>query len=347
MRECRYISWKGQAWRSARWMLSRQVRRRSVQAAQPRMQTPTSVGEQPSAKVIDGKRIAKTVREEVAVEVRELKEKHGVTPGLAVIMVGTRSDSMRYVENKRKACKEVGIHSYLLPLQELFPQDRLLELIEDLNRQPQIHGILVQLPLPERLDTGRILESIRVEKDVDGFHPMNMGRFCLRNPTRPPLSISCTPLGCLELLDRHQVPLSGKRAVVLGRSNVVGLPMAMLLMARDATVTICHSKTEQLAERVREADIVVAAMGQPELVKGDWIKPGAVVIDVGMNTVMDRDARHGVRLAGDVEYAAAKERASLITPVPGGVGPMTVAMLLRNTVRATRRAVEGGEKSPS
>jgi methylenetetrahydrofolate dehydrogenase (NADP+)/methenyltetrahydrofolate cyclohydrolase len=210
-------------------------------------------------------------------------------------------------------------------------------LVRRLNADDSIDGILIQLPLPEHIKSERVLQEISLEKDVDGFHPLNIGRLCLKSPLYPPLAIACTPRGCLELLDRASVKIEGKHAVVLGRSNVVGLPMALLLLQRNATVTVCHSRTADIPEQVGRADIVVAAIGRANFVKGSWIKPGAVVIDVGINSVPDESAPRGYRLVGDVEFDTAKERAALITPVPGGVGPMTIAMLLLNTLQAFER----------
>lgn len=262
---------------------------------------------------------------------------HGVVPGLATVLVGSRKDSETYVHMKKKACAEVGITSFGHEVSEEITQADLLKLVEELNADPAVHGILVQLPLPDHIDDETILGAISIEKDVDGFHPLNIGRLSMKR--REPLFVPCTPKGCIELLDRSGVTIEGKRAVVLGRSNIVGLPVAMLLLHRNATLTICHSRTKDLPGVVREADILIAAVGRAQMVKGDWLKPGAVVIDVGVNAVDDPSKKAGYRLVGDVDFDEALEVAGAITPVPGGVGPMTIAMLLRNTTDAAKRTV--------
>lgn len=278
------------------------------------------------AKRIDGKAVAAKVREQVANTVSELAEK-GIKPGLAVVIVGDDPASHTYVNNKKKACAEVGIHSeeYALPAQT--SQHQLMDLIAELNARKDIHGILVQSPLPGGLDEEAVVEAIDPEKDVDAFHPSNVGRIMIGNYHFLP----CTPAGVIELLRAEQVEIAGKNCVVIGRSNIVGKPMAMLLLHNDATVTICHSKTSNLKEICRNADILVAAVGKPKFVTADMVKPGAVVIDVGM----DRDENG--RLCGDVDFDEVETVASLITPVPGGVGPMTIAMLLCNTLAAAER----------
>jgi 5,10-methylene-tetrahydrofolate dehydrogenase/methenyl tetrahydrofolate cyclohydrolase len=240
---------------------------------------------------------------------------------------------------KRKACEEVGIASYGADLAETATEAEVLSVVQSFNRNPNVHGILVQLPLPKHIDEQKILGAISVEKDVDGFHPLNIGRLCMKG--REPLFVPCTPLGCMELLERCKIPIKGKRAVVVGRSNIVGMPAAMLLNKRDATVTICHSATKKMEEIVREADIVIAAAGQPELIRGSWIKPGAAVIDVGTNPVPDPSKKTGFRLVGDCCFEECKEVAGAITPVPGGVGPMTIAMLLKNTVNVGGKVIRG------
>ncbi|MFQ5576365.1 MAG: bifunctional 5,10-methylenetetrahydrofolate dehydrogenase/5,10-methenyltetrahydrofolate cyclohydrolase, partial [Anaerolineae bacterium] len=234
------------------------------------------------------------------------------------------------------ACVEVGITSFGHDLPADISQEALLKVVRDLNANPDVHGILVQLPLPDHIDDEEILGAISLEKDVDGFHPLNIGRLSMKR--RDPLFVPCTPKGCIELLDRTGVTIEGKRAVVLGRSNIVGLPVAMLLLHRNATLTICHSRTKNLPGVVREADILIAAVGRAEMVKGDWVKPGAVVIDVGVNAVDDPTREKGYRLTGDVDFNEVKEVAAAITPVPGGVGPMTIAMLLRNTMDSAKHA---------
>lgn len=288
-----------------------------------------------SAQIIDGTAIAAQIQQELATTVAELKEKHGIVPGLATVLIGDNPASQTYVKMKRKRSAELGIHSVGYELPATATQEEVQRLIEQLNADPAIHGILVQLPLPAHLDEEAILNTISIQKDVDGFHPINIGRLAMKG--REPLFAPCTPAGVIELLDRTGVTIRGKEAVVLGRSNIVGLPVSMLLLKRDATVTICHSRSQDLPAICRRADILVAAVGRAEMVKGDWLKPGAVVIDVGINRVEDPAAPRGYRLVGDVDFAQAQEVAGAITPVPGGVGPMTIAMLLSNTVLAARR----------
>ncbi len=277
--------------------------------------------------IIDGKRIAAQVRAEVAEAVRELAAR-GIAPGLAVVRVGDDPASAIYVRGKRKACEEVGIRSAEHHLRAETPQRELVELVARLNADPSVHGILVQLPLPDPIDEDPVLEAVDPRKDADGFHPFNVGCLWSGKPAPRP----CTPLGILRLLDAAGVELRGKRALVVGRSGTVGKPMAAMLLERHATVTVAHSRTRDLAEEVGRAEVLVAAAGKAELIRGAWVRPGAVVVDVGMTRLPDG------RLAGDVEFAAARERAAAITPVPGGVGPMTVAMLLANTVELARRA---------
>ena len=289
------------------------------------------------AELIDGKQIAADIRSEIQAEVEEIKAKTGKVPGLATVLVGARRDSQTYVKMKKRACKKAGITSFGHDLSEDINQEELLKIVRDLNANPDVHGILVQLPLPDHIVEDEILGAISLEKDVDGFHPINIGRLSMKR--RQPLFVPCTPKGCIELLDRTGVKIEGKNAVVLGRSNIVGLPVAMLLLHRNATVTICHSYTQYLPGKVVDADILIAAVGRAEIVRGDWIKPGAVVIDVGMNAVDDPTSEKGYRLVGDVKFDEAKEVASAITPVPGGVGPMTIAMLLRNTVDSAKRSL--------
>ncbi len=293
-----------------------------------------------SAQIIDGKAIAETVRGEVKAEVEAMRARYGKVPGLATVLVGERKDSQSYVRSKKKACAEVGMASLGSDLPADISQDDLLKVVRDLNANPDVHGILVQLPLPAHIDEEEILAAISIEKDVDGFHPLNIGRLSMKR--REPLYVPCTPRGCIELLIRTGVQIEGKRAVVLGRSNIVGLPVAMLLLHRNATLTICHSRTKDLPGVVREADILIAAVGRAEMVRRDWVKPGVVVIDVGINSVDDPTNPKGYRLVGDVAFDEVKEVASAITPVPGGVGPMTIAMLLRNTMDGAKRAVERG-----
>jgi 5,10-methylene-tetrahydrofolate dehydrogenase/methenyl tetrahydrofolate cyclohydrolase len=259
-----------------------------------------------------------------------------VPPGLAVIIVGSRKDSQTYVKLKHKAAEECGFRSIQIELAEDITQSALHAEIESLNRDPAVHGILVQLPLPKHIDEASALELIDPHKDVDGLHPVNVGLLHTRGKT--PHFTPCTPLGVVELLKRSGVGIAGKRACVIGRSNIVGLPVAQLLLRENATVTICHSRTERTAEIVKECDIVVAACGQAELVRGDWIKQGACVIDVGTNPIDDSSRKVGYRLVGDVAYEEVRRVAGRITPVPGGVGPMTIAMLIRNTFDGFRRS---------
>jgi methylenetetrahydrofolate dehydrogenase (NADP+)/methenyltetrahydrofolate cyclohydrolase len=275
------------------------------------------------ARIIDGKAIAAAIRGEVRARVQALRQTTGKVPGLAAVLVGDDPPSTTYVRGKVKACAEVGIASRHLTPPADIPQADLLEMIRGLNTDPTIHGILVQLPLPNHLDERAMLESVAPEKDVDGFTFGNVGRLVENQPRFVP----CTPAGILELLDREQVALQGRRAVVVGRSEIVGKPVALLLLHRHATVTICHSRTADLAAETRRADVLIAAAGRPRLITGEMVKPGAVVIDVGINRVDGK-------LVGDVDFESAVGVASAITPVPGGVGPMTVAMLLRNTTRA-------------
>ncbi len=278
------------------------------------------------SKKIDGKAIALEIRREVAEGVAALEKERGIVPGLAVVLVGEDPASKVYVKNKGKACKKAGIASFQHDLPETTSEAELLDLVEKLNSDPRVHGILVQLPLPGGINEKKVTEAILPEKDADGFHPLNFGRLLAGAPCVKP----CTPAGIMELLDRKGVEFKGKRAVVVGRSNIVGKPVAVLLLERHATVTLCHSRTRDLAGEVGRADVLVAAVGRAAIIKGEWIKEGAVVIDVGMNRPEDG------KLCGDVETEAAAERASLITPVPGGVGPMTIAMLLKNTLEAAR-----------
>ena len=287
-----------------------------------------------SAQLIDGKAIAATIRGEIAAEVEVMKAKYGKVPGLAAVLVGERKDSQTYVRMKKKACAEVGITSFGHDLPADVSQEELLKVVRDLNANPDVHGILVQLPLPDHIDDEEVLGAIDLEKDVDGFHPINIGRLSMKR--RDPLFVPCTPKGCIELLDRSGIEIEGKQAVVLGRSNIVGLPVAMLLLHRNATLTICHSRTKDLPGVVRGADILIAAVGRAEMVRGDWVKPGVAVIDVGINAVDDPTRERGYRLVGDVAFDEVKEVASAITPVPGGVGPMTIAMLLRNTTDSAK-----------
>jgi methylenetetrahydrofolate dehydrogenase (NADP+)/methenyltetrahydrofolate cyclohydrolase len=275
-----------------------------------------------SAEIIDGKKIASGIREELTARISRLSRDR--TPGLAVVLVGDDPASAVYVRQKEKICAEIGVNSFMHRLPETTEQSDLLALIDRLNKSPEVHGILVQLPLPASVNTEEVISSIRPEKDVDGFHALNVGKLW----TGGDAVVPCTPKGIMMLIDSTGVDLKGKEAVVIGRSGIVGKPTAALLLSRHCTVTICHSRTKDLPEVARRADILVAAIGKPNFVTGDMIKPGAIVIDVGINRVDGK-------LVGDVDFSAARERASWITPVPGGVGPMTIAALMMNAVRLT------------
>ncbi len=346
-----------------------------------------------TAQMIDGTATAAAIHNEVKAEVERLEAGHGIVPGLATVLVGENPASQAYVRSKQQRCGEVGIHSFGNVLPASATQAEVEGLVGELNDNPDVHGILVQLPLPRHLDEERVLRAIGLDKDVDGFHPINIGRLTMKG--REPMFVPCTPAGCIELLDRYGIEIGGKEAVVLGRSNIVGLPVSMLLLHRNATVTICHSRTQDLAATCRRADILIAAVGRPEMVKGDWVKPGAAVIDVGINRVWvdhpadrewtcavtgetfiahrkDESEKGGRRkigvycathdkaylkdqvpadsqgcemvslfrkykMVGDVDFGEVKEVAGYLTPVPGGVGPMTIAMLLQNTLTSAKR----------
>ncbi len=290
---------------------------------------PRDGGQTMTAKIISGKEVSASIRQELAERVAELKEKHGLVPGLGVILVGDDPASHSYVKGKEKAAGQVGIYSEVLRVPASTTEAEVLKMVEDFNKNPKIHGILVQLPLPDHIDENKVIFAIDPKKDVDGFHPVNIGRLHIGEEC----FIPCTPNGIMELLDRTGVELKGKNATVVGRSNIVGKPVAMLLLSRHATVTICHSRTTDLAGECRRADVLVAAVGRPRMITADMIKPGAVVIDVGVNRI------EGGKLVGDVDFDAALEVASAITPVPGGVGPMTITMLMKNTVLAAERTL--------
>ena len=285
-----------------------------------------------TAQLIDGKLIAQQVREEVAAKVAERTAAGKPKPTLATVLVGDRPDSAAYVASKQKACAELGMGSISQHVPADISQDELEKLIKSLNDDQAVNGILVQLPLPSHLNEERVLQLVSIEKDVDGFSPINIGRLAQKG--REPLFVPCTPYGCIYLLEKSGVKIEGANAVVLGRSNIVGMPAALLLIGRNATVTVCHSRTKDLPGVVRQADILIAAIGKTQMVRGDWIKPGAAVIDVGINSIPDATKKSGQRLVGDVCFEEAREVAGFITPVPGGVGPMTIAMLMRNTLRA-------------
>jgi methylenetetrahydrofolate dehydrogenase (NADP+)/methenyltetrahydrofolate cyclohydrolase len=279
--------------------------------------------------IIDGKKISADIRKEIKAQAMKLKEKSGIVPGLAVVLVGEDPASQVYVKRKGIACAEVGFLSREYKLSKETKEEALLQLLETLNCDREIHGILVQLPLPKHINHNTVIEAIDPRKDVDGFHPYNIGRLFAGNPVH----VACTPKGVIELIERSGITIEGKEAVIVGRSNIVGKPLALLLLARHATVTMCHTKTRQLPEVTRRADILVAAAGNPEMIKADMVKAGAVVIDVGVN-------RLDGRLVGDVAFSEVAEKASYITPVPGGVGPMTIAMLLKNTLDAAALGIE-------
>ena len=282
------------------------------------------------ATIIDGRAVAREIQKQIKEEVEGLKRRWGLVPGLGVVLVGDDPASHLYVRNKEKACKEVGIRSQEHLLPAAVSEKELLSLIHGLNRDKEIHGILVQLPLPPHIQAEKILEAVAPHKDIDGFHPFNQGLLLLGAESFKP----CTPMGIMRLLDSIGCDPKGKNAVVVGRSNIVGKPIALMLLARHATVTICHSRTAHLRDEVSRADILVVAIGKPGLVRGDWVKPGAAVIDVGVNRLPSG------KLVGDVDFETAKERAAWISPVPGGVGPMTICMLLFNTLKAAKESLQ-------
>ena len=289
-----------------------------------------------TAKIISGKQIAEEMRAEMKTEIEELKAKHNIVPGLTVVLVGEDPASQVYVRNKKKSCEQIGINSVEHKLPADTPEDELLALVEKLNADDSVHGILVQLPLPKQIDENKVLNLILPEKDVDGFHPFNVGRMLVGDPVFLP----CTPHGVQQMLARSGTQIEGSHVVVLGRSNIVGKPVAAILMQKaknaNATVTICHSRTKNLAEITSQGDILIAAIGVPAFVKPEMVKEGAVVIDVGVNRVDDPTKKKGFRLCGDVDFEAVKEKAGAISPVPGGAGPMTITMLLHNTIRAAK-----------
>jgi len=285
-----------------------------------------------TAQLIDGKLIGQQVRESVAAEVAKRTAAGKPKPTLATVLIGDRPDSAAYVASKGKACQELGMGSVSEHLPGDASQEQVEALVRKLNADKGVNGILVQLPMPAHIDEERVLSLINIEKDVDGFSPLNIGRLAQKG--REPLFVPCTPYGCIYLLEQSGVKIEGANAVVLGRSNIVGMPAALLLIGKNATVTVCHSRTKDLPGVVRQADIIIAAIGKTEFVRGDWVKPGAAVIDVGINAVPDATKKSGQRLVGDVNFEEVKEVAGFITPVPGGVGPMTIAMLMKNTLRA-------------
>ncbi len=293
------------------------------------------------AKILSGTDLSAEIRAEVASGVVEMQEKHGVTPGLAVVLVGDDPASAVYVNNKRRACEQAGLYSDAVNLPATASEDEVLASVEHFNADPRVHGILVQLPLPDEIDHHRVIEAVNSDKDVDGIHPYNLGKLLQGRPVFAP----CTPSGVVELLMRNGHDPEGASVAICGRSEIVGKPLAALLMRRsrggNATVTVCHTRTRDLADVTRAADIVVAAIGRPAAITADMVKEGAVVIDVGINRVPDESARRGYRLVGDVDFEGVSAKAAAITPVPGGVGPMTIAMLLTNTLTAARISIHG------
>lgn len=305
---------------------------------------PTPDDPPPDPKLLDGKATALTIREEVKNDAAALRESSGITPCLATVIVGDRPDSMAYIRMKIQACEQCGLASVHRSLPADATEEQVLSAVASLNADPTVHGILVQLPLPEQVSEAKVLGSISIEKDVDGFHPLNIGNLALRGRD-PPLAVPCTPRGCVELLKRSGVIMSGKNAVVIGRSNIVGMPVALLLMHENATVTVVHSRTPNPETIVKQADIVIAAAGKTEMVKASWLKEGCVVVDVGMNSKPDATRKRGYRLVGDVDYEDCKPVVSLITPVPGGVGPMTIAMVIRNCTDSAMRLAKASSST--
>jgi methylenetetrahydrofolate dehydrogenase (NADP+)/methenyltetrahydrofolate cyclohydrolase len=293
-----------------------------------------------TAQILDGQAVADRIRAQIAQEVTEFKAKYGYVPGLGAVLAGDNPASAQYVRMKRKACEQVGFTSIAHMMTAESTQEEVEAAVKSLNDDPMVHGILVQLPLPSHINEQRVLSLVSLEKDVDGFHPINIGLLAMKG--RDPLFTPATPTGCMVLLREASAQISGANAVVLGRSNIVGLPVALMLIKANATVTVVHSRTKDIKGVVGEADIVIAAIGQPQFVKGDWLKPGAVVIDVGTNKIDDATAKNGYRYVGDVDYETAKDVAGVITKVPGGVGPMTIAMLLQNTLKAAKLIAEQG-----
>jgi methylenetetrahydrofolate dehydrogenase (NADP+)/methenyltetrahydrofolate cyclohydrolase len=288
-----------------------------------------------TAQIIDGQKVAKRIQDGIKIEVEAFVAKYGYAPGLGVILVGDDPASAMYVRMKQKRCEGVGMASFANIMPASASQADVLAAVRAYNEDPRVHGILVQLPLPDHVDEETILKEVSLDKDVDGFHPVNIGALAMKG--RTPTFTPATPTGCMTLIAESGIDVAGKMAVVLGRSNIVGMPMAMMLNNANATVTICHSRTPDIASMIRQADILVAAIGKPEYVKGDWIKPGAVVIDVGTNQIDDPTSEKGYKWVGDVDFEAAKAVAGAITIVPGGVGPLTITSLLQNTLKAAKR----------
>jgi methylenetetrahydrofolate dehydrogenase (NADP+) / methenyltetrahydrofolate cyclohydrolase len=292
-----------------------------------------------SATIIDGTLVAERMRAEIAADAARFAAQYGYPPGLGVVLAGDNPASAQYVRMKKRACEAAGITSVTYTMTADSPQFEVEAAVQSLNDDPKVHGILVQLPLPAGIDEQRALSLVSLDKDVDGFHPVNIGRLAMKG--REPLFTPATPTGCMVLLEEAGVKLEGANAVVVGRSNIVGMPVALMLMKANATVTVCHSRTRNMQDIIRQADVVIAAIGKPEFIKGSWLKPGAAVIDVGTNRIDDLTTERGYRFVGDVEYETAKEVAGAITKVPGGVGPMTITMLMQNTVKAAWRIAAG------
>lgn len=290
-----------------------------------------------SAQIIDGRKVASRIQDGIREEVTAFKDKHSFVPGLAVLLVGEDPASAMYVRMKGRRCESVGMNSYTNTMPADSTQDEVIEAVRAYNNDPNIHGILIQLPLPDHIDEEAVLKEVSLAKDVDGFHPLNIGALAMKG--RTPTFTPATPTGCMTLIAESGVDVSGKKAVVLGRSNIVGMPMALMLNNANATVTIVHSRTANAAEIIKAADILIAAIGMPEYVKADWVKPGAVVIDVGTNKIDAPDTKKGYKWVGDVDFDGAKEVAAAITIVPGGVGPLTIASLIQNTMKAARMSV--------
>jgi len=291
------------------------------------------------AKILDGKKTAQELREELRQEVQTLKEKHNLTPGLAVVLVGEHPASVSYVTGKRRACEKAGIYSREENHPETLSEKKLLSLIDELNGDPKIHGILVQLPLPDHIDEKKVLHAIHPDKDVDGLHPFNVGQMMIGEDTFLP----CTPHGIQQLLIRNNIPIESRHIVIVGRSNLVGKPLAAMLLQKqknaNATVTVCHTGTKDIGQYTKQADILIAAAGRPNTVTADMVSDGAVIVDVGVNRIEDASRKKGYRLVGDVDFEAIRQKAAAITPVPGGVGPMTITMLLYNTVKSAKNSI--------
>ena len=281
--------------------------------------------------ILDGTKVAKQILEDLKNQVEKLKERK-IEPCLGIILVGNRKDSESYVRMKKKRCQEVGITNYDIRFPENVTEEEILQTIERMNKNDFIHGILVQLPLPCHINTERVISSVSVEKDVDGFHPTNFGNLSLQRNFEKTI-FPCTPEGIIYLLDKYQIPIEGKDVVVVGKSNIVGLPMALMMMHRGATVTVCHTHTQNLKQKTSKGDILIVACGQPEMITSEYVKEGAVVVDVGINSIEDKTKKSGYRIVGDVNFKFVEEKCSYLTPVPGGVGPMTIAMLLSHTVK--------------